>query len=131
VFSTVPDNHVIRSQFSAIQRAIRSLIHETLMRARMSKYDSRLQLVHISWERIERISAITGSWKFDSKLEAHQRTNSRGGSDPARQESCLHDRTKLLSEDQLESLKTRRSDLRGSDHQSDSADTQLRGTKPY
>ena len=66
--------------------------------------------MHISWERIERISAITGSWKFDSKLEAHQRTNSRGGSDPARQESCLHDRTKLLSEDQLESLKTRRSD---------------------
>ena len=83
------------------------------MRARMSKYDSRLQLVHISWERTERISAITGSWQFDSKLGAHQRTTSVGGSDPEQQESRLHGRTKLLSEDQLESLKTRRNDLRG------------------
>jgi hypothetical protein len=41
------------------------------------------------------------------------------GSDPEQRESCLHGRTKLLFEDQLESLKTRRNDLRGSDHQSD------------
>ena len=40
------------------------------------------------------------------------------GSDPEQRESCLHGRTKLLFEDQLESLKTRRNDLRGSDHQS-------------
>ena len=79
----------------------------------MSNYDRRLQLVHISWERTERISAITGSWQFDSKLGAHQRTTSVGGSDPEQQESRLHGRTKLLSEDQLESLKTRRNDLRG------------------
>jgi hypothetical protein len=41
----------------------------------MSNYDRRLQLVHISWERTERISAITGSWQFDSKLRAHQSPN--------------------------------------------------------
>ena len=35
------------------------------------------------------------------------------GSDPEQRESCLHGRTKLLFEDQLESLKTRRNDLRG------------------
>jgi len=95
------------------------LTRATLMRERMSKHASRLQLVRISWGKIERISAITGRWRFDSKLGARQLTTFPGDSDPKKREACRHGRAKLPGEDQLESLTTRRSDLRGSGRQSD------------